>query len=501
MSGGAGGGATQTVIVGGDDDDGPCPCCKGAGCPDGWGFGRHCRSRSRYEYTAFLANKAIVAPATGRDVPPDAIHPALFGFQRDLTRWALRKGRAAIFADTGLGKTRMQLEWARLTGERVLILAPLAVARQTVAEAAALGIGLAYARRQADAGNLTITNYEMAGAFDPAAFGAVVLDESSILKAHDGKTRSALIAAFRATPWRLCCTATPAPNDVAELANHAEFLGVMSRAEMLAAFFVHDEAGWRLKGHAREPFWRWLASWGMSVRKPSDLGHPDDGYLLPPLSIDPVIVPVDYAPADRLFFTGLKGVGDRAAVRKATAAERVRRAVDLVAAEPDEQWLIWCGLNDEARALAAAIPGAVNVEGRDAPEAKADALAAFADGSVRVLVTKPSVAGFGMNFQGCARMAFVGLGDSYEQYYQAIRRCWRFGQTRPVTAYVVLTDPEEAIYHNVLRKEREAAAMADELVRHVAAYERAEIAGASGRSEYTPAVPMALPGWLGMEAT
>lgn len=450
-------------------------------------------------YAGFLTQKTIVAPATGMDIDPNDVHPSLFGFQRDIVQWSLRKGRAAVFADTGLGKTRMQLEWARLTGEKTLVLAPLAVAEQTVREAMSIGIDARYAKDQSAAERITVTNYDRLHRFDPSAFGAVVLDESSILKSFEGSTRTALIAAFRETPFRLCCTATPAPNDIAELANHAEFLGVMSRVEMLAAFFVHDDEGWRLKGHARDAFWRWLASWSMSMKRPSDLGYSDDGYDLPPLSIDSTILPTSYVPDGQLFATGLKGVGDRAAVRKSTMAERVSAAASVVNAEPDEQWLCWVGLNDESRAMTAAIPGAVEVQGSDTSESKAAALASFAAGDIRVLVTKTAIAGFGLNFQRCARMVFVGLSDSYEQYYQAIRRCWRFGQTRPVIARVVLTDLETGIYHNVIRKEREAQEMAGELVRHVAEFERAEIGRYGARTEYAPDVPMRLPRWLTME--
>jgi superfamily II DNA or RNA helicase len=448
------------------------------------------------DYTAFLERKQPIVPSSGIDVDDEDIHESLFPFQRDLVRWALRKGRSAIFATTGMGKTRMQLEWARLTGLPTLLVAPLAVAQQTVREAEALGIDLVYARSQDGAGPLTITNYEMVSKFDARQFGAVVLDESSILKAHDGKTRTALIEQFARTPYRLCCTATPAPNDTAELANHAEFLGILSRVEMLAMFFVHDDEGWRLKGHAREPFYRWLASWGMSLQKPSDLGYDDGAYLLPPLSIEPMILPTNYVPAGQLFATSLKGITDRAAVRKSTVGTRTRAAAEWINADNGEPWIAWCGLNDEARELTKLIPDAVNVEGSMAPDAKADALLRFAAGEIRVLVSKPSIAGFGMNFQHCARMVFVGLGDSYEQYFQAIRRCWRFGQTRPVKAVIVLTEPEEAIYANVLRKEREAQAMADELVKHVAHYERAEIGHAAQTVAYEPAVPMVLPQWL-----
>lgn len=450
------------------------------------------------DYEAFLATKAITVPSCGIDVAPEDLHPALFDFQRDLCRWALRKGRAALFTDTGTGKTLMQLAWSQHAADRVLIMAPLAVARQTVAEGDRFGIPVTYARSQASSPlhGITITNYEMLGHFSPADYGAVVCDESSILKAFDGKTRNALIDAFRDTPMRLCCTATPAPNDIAELANHAEFLGLLTRTEMLATWFVHDDKGWRLKGHARQAFYRWLASWGMSLRKPSDLGYSDEGYILPELHIEPVIVRTDYAPPGQMFALGLHGVGDRAAVRKDTMQERVDAAVALVTREPDEPWLLWCGLNSEADALTRAIPGAVQVQGSDSPENKARLLLDFAEGRLPILVTKAKIAGLGLNLQRCARMAFVGLSDSYEAYYQALRRCWRYGQQREVYAYVVLTDLEETIYGNVLRKEAEADQTAKELVKHVAAFERAEIGTARVRDTYSPDKPMELPDWL-----
>jgi superfamily II DNA or RNA helicase len=450
------------------------------------------------DYGAFLNSKAIVVRSTGRDVDPSAIHLSLFPFQRDMTRWSLRKGRAALFEDTGLGKTRQQIEWARLTGERALILAPLAVARQTVAEGARIGVPITYARSHADAAptGITITNYDMLHAFDPSAFGAVVLDESSILKNFEGKVRTRLIEAFRDTPYRLACTATPAPNDIAELANHAEFLGVMSRPEMLASFFVHDDQGWRLKGHAREPFYRWLASWGMSLKRPSDLGYSDDGYALPPLDITACLVPTSWTPPGQLFPTALKGVAERGALRHDTLSERVKRAAELILSEPDEPWIAWVGLNDEGRELAKLVPGAVLIEGKDTPETKADAIERFLSGETKHLISKVSIFGFGLNLQHCARMAFVGLSDSYEAYYQAIRRCWRFGQARSVHAYIVLTEPEEAIYANVCRKQREAEATADELVKHVAAFERAEIGAVTRAPDMPHAQPVRLPAWL-----
>ena len=430
------------------------------------------------EYADFLTTKRLRVDNVGVTEPGE-VNPLLFPFQRDLVRWAVRKGRAALFADTGLGKTFMQLEWARLIGTPTLIVAPLSVARQTIREASKLGLDVVYSR---DGGvwPLTITNYEMLEHVDPAQFGAVVLDESSILKSLDGKTRRMLTEMFAKTPYRLACTATPAPNDIAEIGNHAEFLGIMSHAEMLSAFFVHgslgegEKDGWRLKGHAEDAFFQWLASWGMAVRRPSDIGYDDEGFALPPLTIRPEFVATDYVPDGQLFFGGLKGVTDRAAVRKNTVSDRVRLAADLVNYS-DDQWIVWHGLNAEGDALLAAIPGAVMVEGSQSPEAKAAALEAFQDGQYRVLITKPSIAGFGMNFQNAHRMAFVGLSDSWESYYQSIRRCWRFGQTHPVEAVVVLSDAESAIYENVMRKEEEAKVMQERLIEHVAAFERHEL--------------------------
>ena len=440
------------------------------------------------DYAAFLESKKLMVSAHGPAIEPGAVNPTLFPFQRDLVTWAVRKGRAALFADTGLGKTFMQLEWARLIGQRTLIVAPLSVARQTAREASKLGISVHYTRGDLFDG-ISITNYEMVEHFDPANYGAVVLDESSILKALDGKTRRRLTEMFAETPYRLCCTATPAPNDISEIGNHAEFLGVMAHHEMLSAFFVHgsmgegEKDGWRLKGHAEDAFYRWLASWGMAVRRPSDLGYDDAGFALPELAIRAEFVESDYVPDGQLFFAGLKGVTDRAAVRRGTTEARVAKAAGLVNGN-DDQWIVWHGLNAEGDALKAAIPGSVLVEGSQSPEEKAAALEAFQDGAFRVLLTKPSIAGFGMNFQNAHRMAFVGLSDSWESYYQSIRRCWRFGQKQPVEAVIVLSDAEAAIYENVMAKEREALRMQERLIEHVATFEREELAGAPDTFDY-----------------
>ncbi len=443
-------------------------------------------------YKEFLRQKKVLFSGCGKTALPEDVHPLLFPFQRDLVAWAVRKGRAAIFADTGLGKTFMQLEWARLLGEKTIIIAPLSVARQTATEADKIGLEVPYVRSNQDiaqAGsevNIFITNYEMIHAIDVEGFMAVVLDESSILKAIDGKTRQALTDAFIHTPYKLCCTATPAPNDIAEIANHSEFLGIRSRADMLATYFVHDDDGWRLKGHAHEQFYKWMSSWGMSVRLPSDLGYEDDGYILPPLTISPLFVDAEYQPEGALFFTGMKGIGDRIKVRRATTEARVEATAEIVNADT-AQWIVWCGMNDEAQAVAKLIPGAVNVEGQDSTEFKETAIQDFKDGKYRVLVTKPKIAGYGLNLQNAHKMAFLGLSDSWEAYYQCIRRCYRFGQQNPVTVHIVLSTIEKPIYDNVMRKESEARSMSDNLIANVQKFEVEELRGAEDQFDYETA--------------
>lgn len=424
-------------------------------------------------YRDFLQSKRRVWHGDGVSISD--LPSALFPWQSAIVRWALRKGRAAIFADCGLGKTFMQLAWAQSIPGRVLILAPLCVAEQTVAEGVKLGIDVRYARTSDEAtGPITITNYERVDGFEPSAFTGVVLDESSILKAFDGKTRGKLIAMFAHTPYRLCCTATPSPNDIAELANHAEFIGLMTRAEFLATWFIHDDAGWRMKGHAVEPFYRWLSSWALSIRKPSDIGYSDEGFTLPPLRIHECIVESESDGTTLFPELGLRGITGRSAARKASMGARLEATITLATETPD-QVLLWCGLNDEADLLAEAIPNAVNVQGSDSYAVKVNAIQAFVRGETRVLVTKIKVAGFGLNFQHCHRMAFVGIGDSYEQYYQAIRRCWRFGQQHPVDATIVVSDAERVIVSNVKQKEAKADQLAADMLAHMRDFEREEL--------------------------
>lgn len=483
-------------------------------------------------YLAFLAGKSAAAASVGFDVDPSQLHPSMFPHQRDVTRWALRRGRAALFLDTGLGKTLCLLEWADQVakhcpiagvvesidedgvwiahdGQRdglVLVVAPLAVAEQIVREAAEKWHvpGVVYRRSQADiqpSDRIVVTNYEMVGAFAARDFAGIVLDESSRLKNETGAQRNALIEFASDIPYRLCCSATPAPNDHTELGSHSEFLGIKSRTEMLAEHFVHDGGStqdWRLKGHARGAFFAWLASWGAYVRKPSDLGYDDSTYELPPLRMHEVIVPADHdaARADgRLFADEATSLSAQRATRRATLSARVAEA-SRIASEPGA-CIVWCELNDEADACEKAIPGAIQVAGSDDPEAKKTKLLGFASGEHRVLVSKAKIAGSGMNFQGCARMVFVGASHSYEQTYQSIRRCWRFGQTSPVDVYIIRAENESAVIENYNRKAAAHEEMAREMGTIMGDAMRAEIQGArrewGGREGTTT---MQLPGWL-----
>lgn len=422
------------------------------------------------DYESFIAGKRKSIPPSGFE--PGELPENLFGFQSAIASWACRKGKAAIFADCGLGKTAMQLSWAdqvsKSTGGRVLVLAPLAVSRQTVQEAAKFGIDAEYARSEDDSScGIVVTNYEMLHRFDAASFSGVVLDESSILKSFSSKTRKQLADAFASTSYRLACTATPAPNDHVELGNHAEFLGVMGRAEMLATYFVHDggdTSKWRLKGHAKDAFWDWVATWAVMMRKPSDLGFPDDGFDLPALRESVHVIESGVTPEGRLLNVPAGSLQEQQRARRATIEKRVSMAASLVNSSI-KPWVVWCDLNDESEMLARSIPDAVEIRGSDPVEHKEDALNGFSDGRYRVLVTKPSIAGFGMNWQHCADMAFVGMSHSYEQYYQAVRRCHRFGQGQEVNVHVIVTELEKSIVDNVMRKKRDAEEMGEGMVR------------------------------------
>lgn len=403
----------------------------------------------------------------------------LFPFQEVIVRWALRRGRAAVFADTGLGKSAIQATWSyavhQHTGNRVLILAPLCVAQQTVLEAEKFGVRIRYIREMCEPGDtgIFITNYEMIDQFEDAIrngyFDGIVLDESSILKHQDSKTRARVIDLAKHIPFRLSCTATPSPNDYMELGGQAEFLGVMGTMEMLSMFFVHDSgetSKWRLKGHGKTKFWEWMSHWAVFVKKPSDLGFDDTGYDLPALHIHEHVVK-----------TG-KPVGqtmsERNTSRRESIDQRIALCAELVNASA-EPFIIWCNLNDESAKLLAAIPGAVEVKGSDKLAIKEERIQAFTEGRARVIITKASITGYGLNWQHCSQMAFVGLSDSYEDLYQAIRRSYRFGQTRTVDVHLISADSEGAVLENIKRKEAQAIEMTDRMISHMRDFCRREV--------------------------
>lgn len=437
-------------------------------------------------YDHFLKQKTVADVPTGV-VDGFNVSTVLFDFQRDIVTWALKRCRAAIFADCGLGKTLMQLEWARHIHGNVLIFAPLAVAQQTVREGQKFGIELSYCRKQEDIKDkITITNYEMINNFDASFFHGIVLDESSILKSFTGSFRNTIIEKFSKTPFRLACTATPAPNDYMELGNHSEFLGAMSRNEMLSMFFVHDggdTAKWRLKGHAQDNYWEWLCSWAVMIRKPSDLGYDDNGFILPALNIHNQEVETPNN-GFSLFTKEAQTLQERISARRESVSLRVEKAAELVN-KTSGYWIVWCNLNNESERLKRLIPDSIEVKGSDSVEHKEKSLLDFSSGKIRVLITKPSIAGFGLNWQHCSQIAFVGLSDSYESFYQAVRRCWRFGQNKEVECHIITADTEGAIVSNIKRKEKDSMNMAQNMVKYMHVYNEGNIKGLErGKAEY-----------------
>lgn len=463
-------------------------------------------------YDDLIASKRVAFQPRGFDGDFD-LHHELFPHQRAVTEFCLRAGCASMFLDTGLGKSFSSLEWGRVVVERVnkpvLMLAPLAVGPQHEREAARFGIDAKYVRTADEVGGarIYITNYERLDNFVVSQFGGVILDESSILKSFSGVTTKKLIEAFKNTPYRLCCTATPAPNDHTELGTHAEFLGVMRRDEMLPRWFIHDSADtgtWRIKGHAVADFWRWVASWSRCVSLPSDLGFDDTGYVLPPIrTIEHMVA------ADRTIDPGEETKGKlsgqmrlfRLPDTSATAIHKEKRLTiddraDLVAecidSDPEQSWIVWCDTDYEADAVIDRIPGAEEVRGSMMLATKEARLDAFSRGDLRVLVTKPSIAGYGLNWQHCARMAFAGLSFSYENYYQAIRRCWRFGQKRKVEVHIAMADTEAAIKRVIDRKAGDHAAMKREMQIAMREAHQSHLR----KSPYQPNQEATLPAWL-----
>ena len=436
-------------------------------------------------YSAFIDYKSQFSDEAG--FPPSWIPDFLFDFQRALVDWAVRKGRAAIFADCGMGKTPMQLVWAenvvRNTNGRVLILTPLAVSEQTIREGKKFSIECYHSRAGELRGGINITNYERLHYFDPADFIGVICDESSILKSFDGVTRRAVTEFMRKMPYRLLCTATAAPNDYIELGTNSEALGELGYIDMLGRFFKNDQntvkpmiyrhkgknfkildeqVKWRFKGHAELPFWRWVSSWARALRRPSDYGFEDAEFILPPLTEREHIVTAKSLPSGMLFPMPAVGLHEQRDERRRTIGERCEKVAELVA-DTGRPALVWCHLNDEGDRLRAIIPDAQQISGRDGDEAKEEKFRAFIEGEIRVLVTKPKIGAWGLNLQHCSHVTFFP-SHSYEQYYQGVRRCWRFGQTQPVVVDIVTTEGELGVKANLQRKADAADKMFSSLV-------------------------------------
>lgn len=425
------------------------------------------------KYVDFLINKVKCESSTGFETTFD-INKKLYDFQSDVVRWAIKRGRAALFEDCGLGKGPQQLEWSshihKKTHGNILILAPLAVSKQTKREGDKFGIDVTICRSQKDVKKgINISNYEMLHKFDPHSFVGIVLDESSILKSFSGKIRNNIIESFEDTPFKLACTATPAPNDYMELGNHAEFLGVMTRSEMLAMFFVHDggdTSKWRLKGHAEDAFWKWLCSWAVYIKKPSDLGYENKDFTLPELRIHEHIIKTEVSDSEySLFPIRAKTLNEHRKVRKETIGLKIEKCKEII--DKDSVWLTWCNLNDEGKAFVKQINSSIEIKGSDSSDYKEKAMMDFSEGKIDNLITKSLIAGFGMNWQHCNNMIFFGLSYSWEQYYQAVRRCWRFGQKNKVNVHIIITDREYEILKTIKRKEKDADNMAKNMVKHM----------------------------------
>lgn len=424
------------------------------------------------QYSAMLAKKRKDIETCSVPLDCARIPECAFDYQRRIIEWSMRIGRAAIFADCGLGKTLMQVCWAdavaRHTGKPVLILAPLAITSQTVRDGKRFGFDIEYSKVGTGPSTVVVSNYDR---MDECVsdYGGIVLDESSILKSMDGATKTALIEKSRSYQYRLACTATPAPNDYQEIGNHAEFLGVCSRQEMLSEYFIHDTSGttdsWRIKGHARNAFWEWCARWAVAIRKPSDVGGDDTRHNLPKLSVVPEIVTPDVAPTDGMLFRAeALSLSDMRTEQRENMPARVSRVASVVATDAASQWIVWVHTNAESEACVKAIPGAVQLTGSQTPEEKADAVIKFAAGEIRVIVTKPSIAGFGVNWQNCCKMVWASISYSYEQFYQAVRRCWRFGQKSEVTVHCVFAETESRAWRAIQSKQSAGDDMMEQMV-------------------------------------
>lgn len=455
-------------------------------------------------YEEFLKTKDEAVPPSGFEVAREDINPKCFEFQKDLITWACRKGKAALLTGCGTGKTICLLEWSRLvhehTGGKVLIFSPLSVVPQTAREAQKFGVGEVHiCRKQEDVKDgLNITNYEMMEHFTLSEFVGVVLDESSIIKGYNSATTEYMIREMQSVPYRLLCTATIAPNDYTEIATSCACLGIMSRTEMLATYFVHDSgktSEWRLKKSGQKKFWEWMATWAVYFENPKELGYEEKGYDLPPLNIKTVVTQSELKDYE-LIVKVAETLDERREARKESMDDRTDKAAEM-ANNSDDQWLMWVDYNDESSMLHKKVVGSVEVKGSDTPEYKAQSSLDFADGKIHALVSKSSIFGFGVNYQGIHNMIFCGLSDSYERFYQAVRRCWRFGQDKEVNVYIILSDREMSILENIRKKQK----LMDEMQKNMTALMRevmiSEIHQTTRITDtYNPTERMEIPTWI-----
>lgn len=454
------------------------------------------------DYQDFLARKAIKAPLRGMKSTPE-LSGHLFPHQADTTAFLLEAGRGAAFLDTGMGKTNVEFEFGRqvveYTNKPVLLLAPCAVGKQHEREAEKFGIDAKVVKSSSEIKEpkIYISNYERLHLFNKEDFAGLILDESSIVKSFAGVTTRKLMGFGEGLQWKLAATATPAPNDHMELGQHSQFLDVMKSNEMLARWFIADQSEmgrYRLKKHGVDAYWSWVASWARCVGKPSDLGYSDEGFILPPLNIHQHIVETDITEgAEGMLFR----IPDMSATaihkeKRLTSKARAEKIADIVRSEKDEPWMIWVETDYDADSIMELLPEAVEVRGSMKPEVKEERLNDFSQGKIRVLVSKPSIAGFGLNWQHCARTAFVGLSFSYEMFYQAIRRFWRFGQKRPVECHIAMADTETAIWQTIQRKKHDHEVMKAQMFEAM----KREVLHKGVKNPYQPTKKATMPTWL-----
>lgn len=461
--------------------------------------------KERMNYQEFLKTKELKSIQAGFDVPDEWLSDKLFDFQRDIVKWAIKKGKAAILTGCGTGKTVMLLSYANAIsrhdgGRKVLILSPLSVVQQTKREAEKFSIcEVTVCRSQEDVKDgVNITNYEMIEHFNPSEFVGVILDESSILKSFTSKSQQILTDMFARTPYKLLCTATIAPNDYTEIGTSCEFLGIMSRSEMLATYFIHDGGNtskWRLKKAGVNKFWEWFATWAIYFNSPADLDYDTSGYDLPKLHIKQIFTKSEVEDYE-MFVRLAETLEERREARKESMQDRTDKAADLCN-RSQEQWIVWCDYNIESETLKHKIDDCVEVAGKDSPEFKADMSIEFSSGNVKVLVSKPSIYGFGSNWQNCHNMIFCGLSDSYEQFYQAVRRCWRFGQEREVNVYIIISEKEQNVLTNIEDKQARMDEMQKQMTNLMKSVTLSEIKHTTRIvTEYKPEERMVKPAWM-----